>query len=194
MFAELVERALQNFFCSHKCRKSPEFGSNTKVVTPNVTWSLTLCNQLGGGFKYFLRSSLPGEMIQFDEHILYIFQVGWFNHQLVNRWKCFCSPQKISKSQHLPGMGQKPAHLGKVTGWYHPGRYHSVQCSGEWMSRGWDGMMACFSQKAENTNKNLRANNRTPKMIQYVDIWWYSLCRLSFLMFPFPKNQGPNVV
>ena len=27
-----------------------------------------------------LFSSLPGEMIQFDEHI---FQRGWFNHQLV---------------------------------------------------------------------------------------------------------------
>ena len=34
---------------------------------------------LGGGFKYFLFSPLPGEMIQFDEHI---FQMGWFNHQL----------------------------------------------------------------------------------------------------------------
>ena len=28
---------------------------------------------LGGGFKYFLCSPLPGEMIQFDEHI---FQMG----------------------------------------------------------------------------------------------------------------------
>ena len=35
---------------------------------------------LGGGFKYFLFSSLPGGMIQFDEHI---FQMGWFNHQPV---------------------------------------------------------------------------------------------------------------
>ena len=35
---------------------------------------------LGGGFKHFLFSPLPGEMIQFDEHI---FQMGWFNHQLV---------------------------------------------------------------------------------------------------------------
>ena len=25
--------------------------------------------QLGGGIKYFLFSQLPGEMIQFDEHI-----------------------------------------------------------------------------------------------------------------------------
>ena len=25
---------------------------------------------LGGGFKYFIFSPLPGEMIQFDEHIL----------------------------------------------------------------------------------------------------------------------------
>ena len=36
--------------------------------------------KLVGGFKYFVFSTLPGEMIQFDEHI---FQVGW-NHQLVN--------------------------------------------------------------------------------------------------------------
>jgi len=34
---------------------------------------------LGGGFKYFLFSTLPGEDFQFDEHI---FQMGWFNHQL----------------------------------------------------------------------------------------------------------------
>ena len=36
---------------------------------------------LGGGFsRYFLCSPLPSEMIQFDEHI---FQMDWFNHQLV---------------------------------------------------------------------------------------------------------------
>ena len=33
---------------------------------------------LGGGFNFFLFSSLFGEMIRFDEHI---FQMGW-NHQL----------------------------------------------------------------------------------------------------------------
>ena len=33
---------------------------------------------LGGAFKYVLSSPLPGEMIQFDEHI---FQMGR-NHQL----------------------------------------------------------------------------------------------------------------
>ena len=36
---------------------------------------------LGGGFNYVLFPPLPGEMIQFDEHI---FQMGWeLNHQLV---------------------------------------------------------------------------------------------------------------
>ncbi len=35
----------------------------------------------GGGFGYFLFFTLTvREMIQFDEHI---FQMGWFNHQLV---------------------------------------------------------------------------------------------------------------
>jgi len=37
--------------------------------------------QLGGDLKQFLFSTLPGEMIQFDEHI---FQMCWFNHQLEN--------------------------------------------------------------------------------------------------------------
>ena len=31
-------------------------------------------------YQIFLFAPLPGEMIQFDEHI---FQMGWFNHQLV---------------------------------------------------------------------------------------------------------------
>ena len=35
---------------------------------------------VGGGFKYFLFSSLLGEDFQFDEHI---FRMGWFNHQAV---------------------------------------------------------------------------------------------------------------
>ena len=39
---------------------------------------------IGGGFKYFLFSSLLGEDSHFDEHI---FQMGWFNHQLVI--KCY---------------------------------------------------------------------------------------------------------
>ena len=44
---------------------------------------------LGGGFKHVLFSSLLGEMIQFDEHI---FQMGWFNHQLVfdSQNRLFC--------------------------------------------------------------------------------------------------------
>ena len=41
-----------------------------------------------GGFKYFLFSPLPGEMIQFDKHI---FQRGW-NHQLGSScWICLFS-------------------------------------------------------------------------------------------------------
>ena len=34
---------------------------------------------VGGGFKCFIFSPQPREMIQFDEHL---FQMGWFNHQL----------------------------------------------------------------------------------------------------------------
>ena len=40
---------------------------------------LGFSNLLGGGFKQLLFAPLPGEMIQFDDHIL---QMGW-NHQLV---------------------------------------------------------------------------------------------------------------
>ena len=39
-----------------------------------------MIHNLGGGFKDLLFSSLFGEDSHFDEHI---FQMGWFNHQLV---------------------------------------------------------------------------------------------------------------
>ena len=61
------------------------------VITPiypglNVGERTHLLTILPGGFKYLLFSSLPGEVIQFDEHI---FRMGWFNHQLaliLNPW------------------------------------------------------------------------------------------------------------
>ena len=37
-------------------------------------------NHLGGGFNHFILSPLFGEDSLFDDHI---FQMGWFNHQLV---------------------------------------------------------------------------------------------------------------
>ena len=49
---------------------------------------------LVGGFKYFLFSSLPGEMIQFDEHI---FQRGW-NHQLLVFRCVFLEAKKNGRS------------------------------------------------------------------------------------------------
>ena len=53
-------------------------GKYTSPTDP--TWVLLLPCCLGGGFKYFLCSSLVGE----DEPILtHIFQRGWFNHQPV---------------------------------------------------------------------------------------------------------------
>ena len=39
-------------------------------------------NEVGGGFKHFLFSSLLGGDSHFDEHS---FQMGWFNHQLVKQ-------------------------------------------------------------------------------------------------------------
>ena len=43
--------------------------------------------KLGGGFEYFLVfTPIPGEMIQFDEHI---FGMGW-HHQLEQTWSFLC--------------------------------------------------------------------------------------------------------
>ena len=48
---------------------------------PPIPGKSNFCQTLlGGGLKYLFFPSLFGEMIQFDEHI---FQMGWFNHQLV---------------------------------------------------------------------------------------------------------------
>ena len=68
-----------------------------------------MVNVLGGGFNDFL--FLPGEMIQFDEHI---FQMGWFHHQLVKvyilvPWILFRGFSPVSgaslKSQRRSGGG-----------------------------------------------------------------------------------------
>ena len=50
--------------------------------------------KLGGGFKHFLISPLPEEMIQFDERI---FQMGW-NHQLESMLDWVLSGVKLLKS------------------------------------------------------------------------------------------------
>ncbi len=78
--------------------------------------------KLGGGFRYFfIFTPIPGEMIQFDEHI---FQMGWFNHQPVN-----LKNLKIAAFQIL-GFGDKlfikhnyiqgtrsPVHLPREISW-----------------------------------------------------------------------------
>ena len=43
--------------------------SNSKIQTDWLLSGLSWAGYLAGGFKYFLLSSLPGEMIPFDEHI-----------------------------------------------------------------------------------------------------------------------------
>ena len=62
----------------HSNGKSPFSIGNT---SSKGSFSIAMLDyqRVGGGFKHFLCSPLPGEMIQFDEHI---FQMGWFNHQL----------------------------------------------------------------------------------------------------------------
>ena len=75
---------MQTDVCSHR-----SWTSSRKTITspglpfvdPEIINLGYLQNILGGDFKYFLCSyRILGEMIQFDEHI---FQMGWFNHQLV---------------------------------------------------------------------------------------------------------------
>ena len=57
-----------------------------KIEKGNVRLNPIKNIQLGGGFKDFLFSSLPGEMIQFDDHI---FQMGW-NRQLEKYSEMYC--------------------------------------------------------------------------------------------------------
>ncbi len=52
--------------------------------------------KLGGGLKrFFMFTPSPGEMIQFDEHI---FEMGWFNHQLVKLWSLSGIPTRFEPS------------------------------------------------------------------------------------------------
>ena len=59
-----------------------------------ATFSFAVRTSLGG-FEYLFKcSSLPREMIQFDEHI---FQLGWFNHQLVVYCQGWTPPRMVWK-------------------------------------------------------------------------------------------------
>ena len=84
----LAEQTTPAFFALND-----SIASASGSVSKNAGWVVCLfglgpalvnVGKLGGGFKYCLFSPLLGEMIQFDEHI---FQMGWFNHQLVNNGK-----------------------------------------------------------------------------------------------------------
>ena len=63
---------------------------------------------LVGGFKYFLFSPLPGEIIQFDN----IFQMGW-NHQLVDPFNA-CNSYRVSAIRRWY-LGA--CHAGANCGW-----------------------------------------------------------------------------
>ncbi len=97
--------------------------SNWGYFTPKKVelWAPTY--NLGGGFEHFLFSSLPGEMIQFDEHIL---QMGWFNHHLVTGfWGPPCK-KKGSNLHHFLLYLDLP---GRSTGWMMGGgaeKHHSL--------------------------------------------------------------------
>ena len=65
-----------------------------------------------GGFKHFLFSPLPGEMIQFDEHI---FQPGW-NHQLVIPPKWYLIPEQYTfeKVSRLRISNKLPRYIDPI--------------------------------------------------------------------------------
>ena len=69
----------------------------------SISWLQNLGSGfLVGGFEYFLCSPLPGERIQFDEHI---FQRGWFNHQLGNIcWSLKKSFENTLQKEDLIGL------------------------------------------------------------------------------------------
>ncbi len=75
----VLPRQWSNVYCGWRTRgnkKSSGVKFHTKSTDRNEFWIL----KLGGGFKYFLFSSLYGEKIP---NLTNIFQRGWFNHQLV---------------------------------------------------------------------------------------------------------------
>ena len=85
---------IEFLWVSHLQRCASQIGSCSSILGKilSKTWKKILpchfmrlqkkqeLHYLGGGFKYFLILPVLGEMIQVDEHI---FQMGWFNHQLV---------------------------------------------------------------------------------------------------------------
>ena len=92
----------------------------------------------GGGFKYFLFSTLFGEDSHFDDHI---FQMGWFNHQLENDlrdrrflWNDLDDPWWLDEMMGTDGStdpvvrvkGQEVAHSGFAVGGGYLGGSSSV--------------------------------------------------------------------
>ena len=73
---------------------------------------------LGGGFKYFLLSPLVGEMIQFDEHI---FQMGWFDHQLVVGY-----PNAVGPGTWNIMKRPRIKMINVSIGWWFPNLYHGT--------------------------------------------------------------------
>ena len=67
-----------------------------------------------GGFKYFLFSSLPGEMIQFDSY----FSNGLLTYFLFCFWEALVSfmdnhPKQMSVSKHPKELGWSREHFWK---------------------------------------------------------------------------------
>ena len=69
-------------------------GWGDAILEPRI-WTSNLDHIVSGGFKYISLFFTPeiGEMIQADEHI---FQMGWFNHQLVVFMKFLWSLSRIT--------------------------------------------------------------------------------------------------
>ena len=84
-----------SFFSAHPRRGFPE------RIWSNKNWN-TVANYLVVS-NIFVFTWILREMIQFDEHI---FQIGWFNHQLVNHLKNIpvCFVHELSNDTHTHTM------------------------------------------------------------------------------------------
>ena len=89
---------------------SSRMGPNDVIFKDPLKLVLCKWNFVGCGFKYFLFLPLPGEMIQFDEHI---FPIGWRNQLVLNNQFSLCKWSKLLLILQFSHVG---LHLGSMYG------------------------------------------------------------------------------
>ena len=105
---------------------------------------------LGGGFKYFLFPPLLGEGFQFDDHI---FQMGWFNHQLVRLFllpnsKNTFGTTSSSRNNTSNGLPSRPESWG--VNFANPSHYENTSFAKNLRMEGEPGWVFVVRFKPEN--------------------------------------------